>query len=265
MPRLALFAITGGVVVPPDEPLPEPVEPPEVPELPDPLPLPDPLVLPEPLVPPDPLDVPDPLVLPDPLDVPDPLDPPESAEPLVVDVDDCPALAPLLPPQAVIANAMQATSNPLRTNDVFMMKQCSSDQHRLRARVYAHEVQSTCHGKHKWSRATDVPVANCRPNAPNPEIHDENVRMIFSEWMLLMFPAPRRATTRRVRVTKVVTSMPKTATRDTRDPIPTSRLVTRGTPPFANWRQHGTLPSSRGPPRGLGCANRLPPTDGNPT
>jgi hypothetical protein len=102
MPRLALLAITGGVVVPepPEvEPPPVPVEPPEVPVL------PDPLVLPELL---------DPLALPD----------PDALEPLVMpvpDVVDRPALSPLLPPHALIANAMQATSNPLRTNDVFIM------------------------------------------------------------------------------------------------------------------------------------------------
>ena len=147
MPRLALFAITGGVVLPPDEPPPEPVEPPEVPELPEPLlppELPDPVdppevpELPEPLVPPEllPLVLPDPLVLPEPLAPPELLDPPalpdpvapappEPVEPLAVEVDDCPVLSPLLPPHAVIANAMMATSNPLRTNDVFMMKQVS--------------------------------------------------------------------------------------------------------------------------------------------
>ena len=82
--------------------LPEPAEPPEVPVL------PDPLVLPELL---------DPLALPDP-DALEPLDP--LAMP-VPDVVDRPALSPLLPPHALIANAMQATSNPLRTNDVFIM------------------------------------------------------------------------------------------------------------------------------------------------
>jgi hypothetical protein len=99
MPRLALLAITGGVVVP------EPPEPPEVPVPPDPPVLPDPLVLPELL---DPLAGPDPAAL----------------EPLVMpvpDVVDRPALSPLLPPHALIANAMQATSNPLRTNDVFII------------------------------------------------------------------------------------------------------------------------------------------------
>lgn len=90
------------------------------PEVPDPL---------EPLVPPAPLDVPDPPVPPELLDppaLPDPVAPvpPEPVEPLVVEVDDCPLLS-ALPPHAVIANAMMATSNPLRTNDVFMMKQGS--------------------------------------------------------------------------------------------------------------------------------------------
>ena len=112
-----------------------PVEPPEVPELPEPLVLPDPLALPEPLVLPDPLVLPEPLVLPDalvlpdPLEVPEPLMPPGSVDPLValvVEVPDCPALAPLLPPHAVIANAIAATSNPLRTNNVFIMYPCSS-------------------------------------------------------------------------------------------------------------------------------------------
>jgi hypothetical protein len=125
---LALFGIRGGVVLPPDEP---PV-------------LPDPLAPPEPLVPPDPLDVPDPLAPPelsDPPALPDPVAPvpPELVEPLVVEVDDCPLLSPLPPPHAVIANAMMATSNPLRTNDVFMMKQCSLGQHRPRARVCVHK------------------------------------------------------------------------------------------------------------------------------
>src|SRR5580658_6077562 len=120
MPRLALFAITGDVELPPDEPpvLPDPLV------LPEPLPpllLPDPLVLPE-LLPPV---LPDPLVLPELLDppaLPDPVAPAplEPVEPLAVEVDDCPVLSPLLPPHAVIANAMMATSNPLRTNDVFM-------------------------------------------------------------------------------------------------------------------------------------------------
>ena len=76
--------------------LPEPAEPPEVPVLPEPL---DPLALPEP----DALEPLEPLVMP------------------VPDVVDRPALSPLLPPHALIANAMQATSNPLRTNDVFIM------------------------------------------------------------------------------------------------------------------------------------------------
>jgi len=93
--------------------LPEPAEPPEVPVL------PEPLVLPEPA---EPLEVPvlpDPELL-DPLALPDP----DALEPLVTpvpDVVDMPALSPLLPPHALIANAMQATSNPLRTNDVFIM------------------------------------------------------------------------------------------------------------------------------------------------
>jgi hypothetical protein len=39
----------------------------------------------------------------------------------VPDVIDMPALSPPLPPHALIANAMQATSNPLRTNDVLIM------------------------------------------------------------------------------------------------------------------------------------------------
>ena len=95
-------------MLPPEEPLPEPVEPPEVPEVPEPLVLPEPLVRPEPLV------LLDPLVLPDPLVV------------LVVAVPDCPVLSPLPPPHAVIANASAATSNPLRTNDVFIMYQFSS-------------------------------------------------------------------------------------------------------------------------------------------
>jgi hypothetical protein len=87
-------------VDPPEVPvLPDPAEPPEVPE---------PLVLPELL---------DPLALPDP-DALEPLDP--LAMP-VPDVVDRPALSPLLPPHALIANAMQATSNPLRTNDVFIL------------------------------------------------------------------------------------------------------------------------------------------------
>jgi hypothetical protein len=124
---LALFAITGGVVLPPDEPPPEPVEPPEVPELPEPLLPPE---LPEPVDPPEVPELPDPLVLPELLDppaLPDPVAPAplEPVEPLAVEVDDCPVLSPLLPPHAVIANAMMATSNPLRTNDVFMMKQVS--------------------------------------------------------------------------------------------------------------------------------------------
>ena len=111
--------------------LPEPLPPLLLPDplvLPEPLPLvlPDPLVLPE-LLPPV---LPDPLVLPELLDppaLPDPVAPapPEPVEPLAVEVDDCPVLSPLLPPHAVIANAMMATSNPLRTNDVFMMKQVS--------------------------------------------------------------------------------------------------------------------------------------------
>jgi hypothetical protein len=75
------------------------VEPPEVPVLPEPVEPPEVPVLPE------------------------PLEPPELVEPLVVpdvpEVADMPA--PLLPPHAVIANAMAATSNPFRTNDVFMM------------------------------------------------------------------------------------------------------------------------------------------------
>jgi hypothetical protein len=177
--------------------LPEPEEPPEVPELPEPLVPPDPLVLPEPLVPPDPLVLPEPLVPLDPLELPDPEDPPEvpeppeplllpeplvppdplvppappeSVEPLVVEADDCPLLSPLPPPHAVIANATTATSNPLRTNDVFIMEQYSLGQHRRRARVCVHKVQPTCHSNHKWSRATDVPVANRRPSAPNTEI-----------------------------------------------------------------------------------------------
>jgi hypothetical protein len=74
--------------------------------------------------------MPDPLVPPallDPAALPDPVAPvpPEPVEPLVVEVDDCPLLSPLPPPHAVTANAMMATSNPLRTNDVFMMKQFS--------------------------------------------------------------------------------------------------------------------------------------------
>ena len=79
--------------------LPDPAEPPEVPE---------PLVLPELL---------DPLALPDP-DALEPLDPLVMPVP---DVVDRPALSPLLPPHALIENAMQATSNPLRINDVFIM------------------------------------------------------------------------------------------------------------------------------------------------
>jgi hypothetical protein len=81
--------------------------------------LPEPLVLPEPA---EPLEVPvlpDPELL-DPLALPDP----DALEPLVTpvpDVVDMPALSPLLPPHALIANAMQATSNPLRTNDVFII------------------------------------------------------------------------------------------------------------------------------------------------
>jgi hypothetical protein len=66
--------------------------------------------------------LPDPLVPPELLDPPVPLDP-DALEPLVMpvpDVVDMPALSPL-PPHALIANAMQATSNPLRTNDVFIM------------------------------------------------------------------------------------------------------------------------------------------------
>ena len=128
-------------MLPPEEPPPEPVEPPEVPELPEPL---LPPVLPEPVDPPEVPELPEPLVLlellppvlPDPLVLPELLDPPalpdpvapappEPAEALAVEVDDCPVLSPLLPPHAVIANAMMATSNPLRTNDVFMMKQVS--------------------------------------------------------------------------------------------------------------------------------------------
>jgi hypothetical protein len=85
--------------------------------------LPEPPVLPEPAEPPEVPVLPDPLVLPellDPLAAPDPL----ALEPLVMpvpDVVDRPALSPLLPPHALIANAMQATSNPLRTNDVFII------------------------------------------------------------------------------------------------------------------------------------------------
>ena len=86
--------------MPVDPPL--PVDPPDVPVL------PDPLVLPELL---------DPLALPD----PDALEPLEPLVMPVPDVVDMPALSPLLPPHALIANAMQATSNPLRTNDVFIM------------------------------------------------------------------------------------------------------------------------------------------------
>jgi hypothetical protein len=175
MPRLALLAMRGGVVPPelpePDEPPvpPEPLPLPEVPELlPEPLVLPEPLLLPDPLVLPDPLPLPevpellpDPLVLPvplvplDPLDVPDPLDPPElldplalpdpavpeppeSVEPLVVLAADAPVLSPLPPPQAVTTNATRATSNPLRTNDVFIIQQLSSSQHRPCARIWAH-------------------------------------------------------------------------------------------------------------------------------
>ena len=71
--------------------------------------LPDPLVLPELL---------DPLALPDP-DALEPLDPLVMPVP---DVVDRPALSPLLPaPHALIPTAMQATSNPLRTNDVFIL------------------------------------------------------------------------------------------------------------------------------------------------
>ena len=114
-------------MLPPEEPPPEPVEPPEVPELPEPLLPPE---LPEPVDPPEVPELPEPLVLPELLDppaLPDPVAPapPEPVEPLAVEVDDCPVLSPLLPPHAVIANAMMATSNPLRTNDVFMMKQVS--------------------------------------------------------------------------------------------------------------------------------------------
>jgi hypothetical protein len=97
---------------------PEPLVPPELPEpllLPDPL-LPDPLVLPDPPVPPELPELLDPLALPDPAV-------PESVEPLVVLVVDAPALSPLLPPHAVSANATRATSNPLRTNDVFIIQQ----------------------------------------------------------------------------------------------------------------------------------------------
>jgi hypothetical protein len=82
--------------------------------------LPDPPVLPEPLVLPEPAEPPEVPVLLDPLALPDP----DALEPLVTpvpDVVDMPALSPLLPPHALIANAMQATSNPLRTNDVFIM------------------------------------------------------------------------------------------------------------------------------------------------
>ena len=143
----------------PDEPPvpPEPLPLPEVPELlpeplllPDPLVLPDPLPLPEvpellpvPLVPLDPLDVPDPLDPPellDPLALPDPAvpEPPESVEPLVVLAADAPVLSPLPPPQAVTTNATRATSNPLRTNDVFIIQQLSSSQHRPCARIWAH-------------------------------------------------------------------------------------------------------------------------------
>jgi hypothetical protein len=89
-------------------------------------------VLPEPLVPPEPAEPPEAPVLPDPLVLPEPLAPlalpePDALEPLeplvmpVPDVVDRPALSPLLPPHALIANAMHATSNPLRTNDVFIM------------------------------------------------------------------------------------------------------------------------------------------------
>jgi hypothetical protein len=39
----------------------------------------------------------------------------------VPDVVDMPALSPPLPPHALIASAMQATSNPLRINDVLIM------------------------------------------------------------------------------------------------------------------------------------------------
>jgi hypothetical protein len=94
----------------------DPLELPEPPVLPDPeLPLPDPEplepVLPEllPLVPPE---------LSDPPELPDP-EPPVFVEPLealVPDVDDWLAL----PPHAVMANAMAATSDPWRTNDIFI-------------------------------------------------------------------------------------------------------------------------------------------------
>ena len=85
--------------------------------------LPEPPVLPEPADPPEVPVLPDPLVLPellDPLALPDP----DALEPLVMpvpDVVDRPALSPLPPPHALIANTMQATSNPLRINDVFII------------------------------------------------------------------------------------------------------------------------------------------------
>ena len=56
-----------------------------------------------------------------------PVDPPEVLvlpEPLVMPVPDVVeglALSPLPPPHALIATAMQAASNPLRTNDVFIL------------------------------------------------------------------------------------------------------------------------------------------------
>jgi hypothetical protein len=80
-------------------------------------------VPPEPVLP-DPLELPDPLVLPDPLPplaFPEPLDPAEPAdpEPLVALVPDEDWLA-LPPPHAAMANVMAATSNPWRTNDIFI-------------------------------------------------------------------------------------------------------------------------------------------------
>jgi hypothetical protein len=197
---LALLAITGGVVLPPEEPEPlVPVEPPEVPE---PLLLPDPLVLPEPLVPPDPLDVPDPpapLELPellDPLELPDPVapDPPESVEPLVVEADDCPLLSPLPPPHAVIANATTATSNPLRTNDVFIMEQYS-----LGNTVGALACADTNCNPH----ATAIINGRARPTylsrTADPVLQTRRFSVEMAERssrkrMLLMFPQPRHAT-----------------------------------------------------------------------
>ena len=138
MPRLALLAITGGVVVP------EPEEPPEEPELPEELPAP--LELPDPALPLEPVELLDPPLL------LDPLEPPELDDPLVeLDVPDVAALSPLLPPQATTASATVSASIPLRTGDLFILYQYLTTN-----TVVAHEVQSICHRKHSSSRTTDV-------------------------------------------------------------------------------------------------------------